>query len=71
MNRYFLESISPVLLFRALGMIIVERATRIYIFYIFGYVRNLYIKGREEYMGTRVGSGWGSHIAQKYIGTCL
>ena len=26
-------------------MIIIERATRIYIFFIFGYVRNLYQKG--------------------------
>ena len=35
MNKYFLESILLVLLYRTLGMIIVERATRIDLFYIF------------------------------------
>ena len=45
MNQYFSESISLDLLYRTLGMIIVENnIIRFYIFFIFGYVRNLYQK---------------------------
>jgi hypothetical protein len=39
-------------------MIIIERARRIYIFFIFGYVRNLYQKGGAV-NGYKGQMGWG------------
>ena len=44
--------------FRTLEMIIIERVTRIYIFFIFGYVKNLDQKGGAV-NGYRGQMGWG------------
>ena len=51
-------------------MIIIERVTRIYIFFIFGYVKNLDQKG-GKLMGTWARWVGDSHIIHKYIGTSL
>ena len=68
MNQYFLESILLALLYWPLGMIIVERATLIYI--IFGYIRNLSQIGWRQ-MGIRVRVVRGSHIIHNNMATCL
>ena len=46
------------MVYRTLGMIIVEKATRILIFFIFGYVRNFYQK-RMVVNGYNSRIGWG------------
>ena len=50
MNQYFSESILLALLYRTLGMIIVERVMRIYIFFKFGYDRTSIKRGGGEWV---------------------
>ena len=65
---WYLESILLGLLYRTLE-IIIERATNIFIFFIYGYVRNLYQKGGQKMGRARwVGD---SNIIHKFIGTCF
>ena len=46
------------LLYMAMGIVIVERVTRIYIFIIVGYVQELYIKNGVHQKDNAKG-GWG------------
>ena len=59
MNQcFFLESMLLALLYMAMGIVIVERVTRIYIFIIVGYVQELYIKNGVHQKDNAKG-GWG------------
>ena len=66
MNQFFLESILLALLYRTLGMISNEIATKTTMFFIFGYVKNCYQRGGGG-KGIRVGwVGSTTHPFPKY-----